>query len=154
MLTAQRIQERMDDAVERGRMTRKDAEDLAKGLLEEGRKQTAAFLADIEQLLGRSRSDIESAASTARSAASTARKRARTTATQRGDRVLREVDKARRTVGVGPSFPILGYDELSAGQVTARLRDLQAAQLRKIRDYERRNGNRKSVLGAVEKALS
>ena len=41
-----------------------------------------------------------------------------------------------------PSFPILGYDDLTAAQVQARLDDLSPAQLRKVRDYERRNANR------------
>ena len=58
----------------------------------------------------------------------------------------------RRATGTG-SFPISNYDDLTAAQVTERLSDLTPAQLRKVRDYERRNANRKSVLGAIEKAL-
>jgi hypothetical protein len=54
---------------------------------------------------------------------------------------------------VGPSFPILGYDDLTAGQVTSRLGDLAAAELRKVRDYEKRNANRKSVLNAIGSKL-
>ena len=71
-----------------------------------------------------------------------------------GDRVLREVDRARRAAGLGQSFPILGYDDLSAAQVTGRLGDLTPAELRKVRDHERRHANRKSVLDAVEAKLS
>ena len=55
--------------------------------------------------------------------------------------------------GVGPPFPILGYDDLTAAQVTGRLGDLAPAELRKVRDYERRNANRKSVLAAIEQKL-
>jgi hypothetical protein len=66
---------------------------------------------------------------------------------------VRAGDRARRTVGVGPSFPILGYDDLTAGQVEQRLAGLRPAELRKVRDYERRHANRKSVLSAVERAL-
>jgi hypothetical protein len=66
--------------------------------------------------------------------------------------VLREVDRARRTTGLA-GFPVMGYDDLTAAQVTDRLEDLTAAELRKVRDYERRNANRKSVLSAIEKAL-
>ena len=69
------------------------------------------------------------------------------------DRVLREVDRARRVAGVGPSFPILGYDDLTAAQVNERLGDLDSAQLRKVRDYEKRNANRKSVLNGIESKL-
>ena len=44
------------------------------------------------------------------------------------ERVLREVDRARRAAGVGPSFPILGYDDLTAAQVNERLGDLDAGR--------------------------
>ncbi|MEA2341008.1 MAG: hypothetical protein QOG11_1085 [Solirubrobacteraceae bacterium] len=135
VLTAQRITEALDDAVERGRMTRRDAEDLAKGLVDAGRRQTQDLLADVEQLLGRSRTEVVSRASSS------------------GDRVLREVDRVRRGAGVGPSFPILGFDDLSAAQVVARLDDLKPAELRKVRDPERRTRNRQSVLNRIEKRL-
>jgi hypothetical protein len=127
MLTGDRIQEVVDDAVKRGRMTRSDAEDLVQRLISLGRKQTEDLIGDIEQLLGRG-------------------------ASTGGDRVLRHVDKARRAVGIG-TFPILGYDDLSAAQVTERLDALTPAQLRKVRDHEKRNANRKSVLQAIERKL-
>jgi polyhydroxyalkanoate synthesis regulator phasin len=127
MLTGDRIQEVADDAVARGRMTRSDAEDLVQRLITLGRKQTEDAISDLEQLLGRG-------------------------ASTGGDRVLRQVDRARRAVGIG-SFPILGYDDLSAAQVTDRLSDLTPAQLRKVRDHEKRNANRKSVLQAIERKL-
>ena len=73
---------------------------------------------------------------------------------QSSDRVLREVDRARRRVGVGSSFPITLYDELTAAQIQGRLKDLTPAQLRKVRDYETRHDARKSVLGAIEKKLA
>jgi hypothetical protein len=115
-------------------MTRKDAEDLFSTLVSAGRTQTEALLADLEQLLGRG---------------TAVRVRASADA---GDAVLRTVDRARRRVGVG-SFPILGYDDLTAAQVTKRLGGLTPAQLRKVRDHERRNGKRKSVLAAIERKL-
>jgi polyhydroxyalkanoate synthesis regulator phasin len=127
MLTGDRIQEVVDDAVKRGRMTRSDAEDLVQRLISLGRKQTEDLIGDVEQLLGRGTSTG-------------------------GDRVMRHVDKARRAVGIG-TFPILGYDDLSAAQITERLDDLTPAQLRKVRDHEKRNANRKSVLQAIERKL-
>jgi hypothetical protein len=139
------LQETVDDAVSRGRMTRDDAEDLVQRLVSTGRKQTEDLLAEVEQLLGFGRNELAAAGRRARS-------QTKRTAPA-PDRVLREVDRARRVVGLGPSFPILGYDELAAAQITARMPDLSNAQLRKVRDYERRNGNRKSVLEAIEKNL-
>jgi polyhydroxyalkanoate synthesis regulator phasin len=141
VLTRDRIQEVLDDAVERGRMTRKDANDLVEKLFKRGRRQTEELMAELERRLGQGRRQIASATRKARR-------------TEPVDRIVRQADRARRTVGVGPSFPILGYDDLSAGQVTGRIGELKPADLRKVRDYERKHANRKSVLDAVEKALA
>jgi polyhydroxyalkanoate synthesis regulator phasin len=136
MLTRDRIEETVDEAVSRGSMTRDAAQDLIAGLVERGRRQTSDVLSDLEQLLGRGRSDV---ASRARDA---------------GDTVLAQADRARRVAGVGPSFPVLGYDDLTASQIQGRLDTLTPAELRKVRDYERRNANRKSVLDAIESKLA
>ncbi len=69
------------------------------------------------------------------------------------DRIVRELDRFRRAASLGPAFPILGYDDLSAAQIIERLEDLDSAQLRKVRDRERRTAKRKSVLDAIERAL-
>ena len=140
MITRERIQDTLDEAAERGRVTRDDANELVAELFRRGRAQTDDVLADIEGLLDRGRSQLE-----------TATKRARRT--EPVDRIVRTADQARRKVGVGPAFPILGYDDLTAGQVDDRLGGLSPAQLRKVRDYERRHANRKSVLAAIEREL-
>ena len=51
------------------------------------------------------------------------------------------------------SQPIPGYDDLSAAQVQERLDDLTPAQLRKLRDYEARHANRKTVLDRIDRKL-
>ena len=56
------------------------------------------------------------------------------------------------TTRIGPPGPCVG-DCVTAAQVIERLGDLGAAELRKVRDYEKRNANRKSVLAAVEQKL-
>lgn len=128
VVTRDRLQEALDEAVERGRMTRDDATALLTDVLQRGRE-------DIEGLLDGARTTTRKGVSGS------------------AERVLREVDRARRVAGVGPSFPILGYDDLTAAQVTERLGDLSSTELRKVRDYEKRNANRKSVLAAVETKL-
>ena len=135
VVSRERLQEVLDEAVARGRMTRDDAGALLADLLQRGRKQTDDLREDIEGLLGGAKGVTRKGVSGS------------------AERVLREVDRARRVAGVGPSFPILGYDDLTAAQVNERLGDLDAAELRKVRDYEKRNANRKSVLAAVEQKL-
>lgn len=146
MLTRDRIQEVVDDAVRRGRMTADDAEDVVRGLVDRGRRQTDDVLRDLEGLLGRGQR--------ARRQVGDATTRARKRALQTADPLIAQADRARRAARVGPAFPITGYDELTAAQVQGRLGSLNAAELRKVRDYERRNANRKSVLSAIEAKLA
>jgi hypothetical protein len=62
-------------------------------------------------------------------------------------------EAARRVAGLGSELPITGYDDLTAAGVVAELDGMSAADLRRVREYERANANRKTVLGAVERKL-
>jgi polyhydroxyalkanoate synthesis regulator phasin len=137
MLTRDRIRETLDDAASRGRVTRKDADDLVTELVRRGRSQSDDLRSEIEGLLGR----VETATKKARSSKPV-------------DRLVRGADRARRAAGVGPSFPILDYDNLNVSQVQLRLKDLGRPDLRKVLTYERKNANRKTIIGAIEKQLS
>jgi hypothetical protein len=102
VLTRERVQEVLDDAVERGRMTRADAADLLAELVRRG--------------------------------------------TAPANRVL-------RVAGLGSAFPIAAYDDLTAAEVFKRLDGLTPAELRAVREHERCNANRKSVLAAIDRKL-
>ena len=141
VLTTERIQEVLDDAAERGRVTRSDANDLVAQLVSRGRQQTDQLLSDVERLIGRGREQLSPASRGSRWSESI-------------DLLVRSADRARRSVGVGQSFPILGYDDLTSAQVQVRLEGLAPAELRKVREYERRHANRKSVLAAIDKTLA
>ena len=141
VLTTERIQEVLDDAAERGRVTRSDANDLVAQLVSRGRQQTDQLLSDVERLIGRGRDQLSPASRGSRWSESI-------------DLLVRSADRARRSVGVGQSFPILGYDDLTSAQVQVRLEGLAPAELRKVREYERRHANRKSVLAAIDKTLA
>jgi polyhydroxyalkanoate synthesis regulator phasin len=149
MLTRDRIEEVVNDAVERGRMTAEDAQSIVQGLVKRGREQTDSVMGDLEGLLQGRQAAVGRVRKQVSDAAKGATKRAR----DQADPVLAQADRARRAAGVGPSFPILGYDDLTAAQVQTRLDGLSPAELRKVRDYEKRNANRKSVLDAVQSKL-
>jgi polyhydroxyalkanoate synthesis regulator phasin len=117
MLTRERIEDALNDAVSRGRVTADDAQDLVASLIERGRRQTNDVLVELEDL------------------------------------VSTKADKARRAAGMGASFPIAGYEDLTAAQVQARLDGLTPADLRKVRDHEKRHANRKTVLRAIDQRL-
>ncbi len=118
MLTRERIEDALNDAVSRGRVTADDAQDLVASLIERGRRQTNDVFGELEDL------------------------------------VAGKADKARRAAGMGKSFPISGYEDLTAAQVQARLDGLTPADLRKVREHEKRNANRKTVLRAVDQRLA
>jgi hypothetical protein len=122
LLTRERIQEVLDDAVARGRITGDDAAEVLAELVRRGRRQTDDLVDGLASLPP--------------------------------DRVMREVDRARRAAGLGSSFPITGYDDLTAAKVVDRLEGLSPAELRAVRSHERRNANRKSVLAAIERQLA
>jgi polyhydroxyalkanoate synthesis regulator phasin len=107
VITRERLQDTLDDAVRRGRMTRDDASDLLAEIL----------------------------------------RRAISAPT---DRVIREV---RRVTGATDEFPIVDYDDLTAAQIVSQLSGLESPDLRRVRDYERRNANRKTVLAALDAKL-
>jgi len=148
MITGDRLQETVDEAVRRGRMTAADAEELVQVLVQVGRRQTQDALAELEGLVERSAEETRRrTGSRVRGVVAVARRVPGT------DRALRTVDRARRAAGLGSGFPIIGYDELTAAQVMERLTDLTPPELRKVRDHERRNTQRKSILGAIDKRL-
>jgi polyhydroxyalkanoate synthesis regulator phasin len=142
LISRERIEEVLGEAVDQGRVTVRDAQRITSGLVKRGQRQTSDVLKDLENLLDRGRSGIEGRTSGARGRA-----------VRRASPALAQVDRVRRGAGVGPSFPITGYDDLTASQVQARLSGLTPAELRKVRDHERRNAGRKTVLQAIESKL-
>lgn len=108
VITRERLQDTLDDAVRRGRMTRDDAAELMSEIVRRAISAPA-------------------------------------------DRVVQEVKAA---IGAAEDeFPIADYDELTAAQIVSHLDELETPDLRRVRDYERRNANRKTVLNAVDGRL-
>jgi polyhydroxyalkanoate synthesis regulator phasin len=142
LISRDRIEEVLGEAVEQGRVTARDAQRITSGLVKRGQRQTSDVLKDLETLLERGRSEVGSRTSGARGKA-----------VRRASPALAQADRVRRAAGVGANFPITGYDDLTAAQIQSRLATLTPAELRKVRDHERRNANRKTVLKAIESKL-
>jgi hypothetical protein len=53
----------------------------------------------------------------------------------------------------GGGFPIPNYDELNVEEVKGMLEGLTAAQLREVRDYEKRNKNRETLIEQFDRKL-
>lgn len=151
-LSRERVQEVLDDAVRHGRITRGDANELVNKLLSRGRKQTDELLGQLDRILAQVRREVGARTGTARRRArGTARKAARA-ARDAADQPLEGADRLRRRAGVG-GFPISAYDRFTVAQVVRRLGDLDEAELREVRAYERSHKARKGVLTAIERRL-
>jgi polyhydroxyalkanoate synthesis regulator phasin len=148
-ISRDRLQEVVDDAVRRGRMTRGDAEEMVGRLATRGREQAEDLLSQLESVLSQVREVPDRAKQQAGERAEQARKR--TVAAV--DRPLASADRVRRAARV-PGFPITAYDQLSIRQIDRRLQELSRQQLRKVRDYERRNKARKGLLRALDRKLN
>ena len=68
--------------------------------------------------------------------------------------------EAQKTASSGASmtsvnggFPIAGYDELSVAEISRRLDTLSDAQIKQVRDHERRTKNRKSLIEQFDRKL-
>jgi polyhydroxyalkanoate synthesis regulator phasin len=158
-ISRDRLQEVVDDAVKRGRMTRSDADEIVSRLVTRGRDQADDLIGQLERLIAQLRQAPDRARRQATTHAQKARRevggraeKARKRALKAADRPLAGADRVRRAARV-PGFPITAYDDLSVRQVDRRLQDLSRAELRRVRDYERSNKSRKGVLRAVDRKL-
>jgi polyhydroxyalkanoate synthesis regulator phasin len=147
-ISRDRLQEVVDDAVRRGRMTRGDAEEMISRLATRSREQAEDLLSQLDGLLSQVREVPDRAKQQAGGQAERARKR--TVAAV--DKPLASADRVRRAAHA-PGFPITAYDQLSIRQIDRRLQELSRQELRKVRDHERKNKARKGLLRALDRKL-
>jgi hypothetical protein len=53
----------------------------------------------------------------------------------------------------GAGFPIAGYDELNVKEIGDRLDGMTAAEIRTVREYEKRNKNRETLMEQFDRKL-
>jgi hypothetical protein len=78
-------------------------------------------------------------------------------ATERTEDVLRQTEKVTheaelRTAVVG-ALGSANYDELSVAEVSRRIDGLPAEQLRKVREYEKNNKNRETLIEQIDRKI-
>ena len=172
-ISRERLQEVVDDAVKRGRMTRGDAEELVGRLVTRGREQADDILGQLERVVAqvreagaaaseprrtasrataRARRELEDASGRARTEVGARAKAARKRAVDVVSQPLARADRMRRRARA-PGFPITAYDQLNVRQINERLVDLTREELRKVGSYERSNKARKGILRAVDRKL-
>jgi polyhydroxyalkanoate synthesis regulator phasin len=153
-LSRDRLQDVVDDAVRRGRITRDDANELVANLLIRSRRYSDELVKQLERLLDQAQRELETATGTARRRATASARRAARAARDAADAPLAQADRLRRRSGVPAGSPITAYDQLTARQIKSRLTDLSAAELRQVRTREQRGKARKGILDDVERRLA
>jgi hypothetical protein len=78
-------------------------------------------------------------------------------ATEQTDEVLRQTEKATEEAelkaAVFGALQTANYDELSVAEISKRLDGLSAEQLRKVREYEKRNKNRETLIEQIDRKI-
>lgn len=72
---------------------------------------------------------------------------------KRGEQHVKNTDGANEARRKAKKLPIDGYDDLNADEIAQRSENLSEGQLERVRDYERKNENRKTVLQALDRKL-
>ncbi len=78
-------------------------------------------------------------------------------ATEQTDEVLRQTEKATKEAelrtAVFGALQTADYDGLSVAEISKRLDGLSAEQLRKVREYEKRNKNRETLIEQIDRKI-
>ena len=78
-------------------------------------------------------------------------------ATEQTDEVLRQTEKATREAelrtAVFSALQTANYDELSVSEISKRLDGLSTEQLRKVREYEKQNKNRETLIEQIDRKI-
>ena len=114
MITRDRIEEVLDEAVKQQQIAAKDARKLATRLTDRGRKQTNDFLKDLESLMDRGRGEIESRTKPARKRGTDAARQARKQVEGFGPAWFREPGAGDLLKGLWRHGQRLGGSELLA----------------------------------------
>lgn len=64
-----------------------------------------------------------------------------------------ESEKDRQGRSPDRNLPIKDYQHLTVGEVKKKISNVSGAQLKKIRDYESKHKNRKTLLEAIDKKM-
>ena len=120
------------------------------------RESVQAYAEFLDDAFSRYRGGTEQAAQSAREGARTVFETTAGlvgTATGAASATAGATAGAMRSAGQTASFPIAGYDEMNVDEVSKRLNDLSAEQIRLVRDYEERNKRRQTLLEQMDRKI-
>ena len=77
-------------------------------------------------------------------------------ATEQTEEVLRQTERATKEAELAAVLGALktaNYDELSVAEISKRLDGLSTEQLRKVREYEKKNKNRETLIEQIDRKI-
>jgi hypothetical protein len=120
------------------------------------RESVQAYAEFLDDAFSRYRGGTEQAAQSAREGARTVFETTAGlvgTATGAASATAGATAGAMRSAGQTASFPIAGYDEMNVDELSKRLNDLSAEEVRLVRDYEERNKRRQTLLEQMDRKI-
>jgi hypothetical protein len=120
------------------------------------RESVQAYAEFLDDAFSRYRGGTEQAAQSAREGARTVFETTAGlvgTATGAASATAGAAAGAMRSAGQTASFPIAGYDEMNVDELSKRLNDLSAEEVRLVRDYEERNKRRQTLLEQMDRKI-
>ena len=148
---SERVLDHLKEQTESGRAASEQLADQARRQQEAGRavarESVNAYIDFLDTAFSQYREGTQRAAGSAQEGARAV--------SQITDHVVGTVAGVTRTTAesVAGQPPIDGYDEMNVEEVTSRLDGLSKAELRRVRDYERRNQNRATLIAEIDRRL-
>lgn len=154
VLSSDRVQSVFEDAVLRGRMTRRDAEELASSLMALGRDQAQELRSEVDQIARALPGKVAEAVDP-RTKRRRRKAREEETAAQRAE-AAKFVDHGPAKAQASAKSAAVAPDPAtaSAKDLIAVIPKLSPAQLKALRTKEAAGKSRATVLGAIDKKLS
>lgn len=169
VLSSDRVQSVFEDAVVRGRMTRRDAEELAQSLVALGRDQANELVSEVDALARSIPAKVVEAVDP-RAGRRRRKAKADADAAQREEaarfvsaEAFQDVKKAQAKAAAKPKAKAAAKPKASASsdpstltvrELTALVPSLTAAQLKTLRTKEAAGKNRAGVLQAIDRKLT
>jgi hypothetical protein len=68
-------------------------------------------------------------------------------------KTVETVTKGTEEIAETVTFPIAGYDEMNVAEISERLEGLSADELKRVREYEKRNKGRDTLIGQIDRKI-
>ncbi len=69
------------------------------------------------------------------------------------EKTVETVTKGAEEIAETVTFPIAGYDEMNVAEISERLESLSVDELKRVREYEKRNKGRDTLIGQIDRKI-